>query len=329
MKAAVIAQFGGPEGLVVRDVPTPVARPHEVLIRVYASALNRADVLQRLGRYPPPNDVPRDIPGIELAGMVEALGPDAGRWHVGDRVFGLVGGGAHAEFAVAHEETLARVPDALDWSGAAAVPEAFITAHDALVMQANLRATENVLVLAAGSGVGLAAIQIVRAWGGVPFGTSRTADKIQRAREFGLEDGMALTGPDELAAAVSRWTEQRGMDVVLDLLGGAYVPACIDALALKGRMMLVGAVAGAQATIDIRRILGKRVTLRGTVLRARPLAEKIGVTRAFSEQVVPRLESGELRPVIDSEYSLHQIADAHRRMESNESFGKIVISLQR
>jgi putative PIG3 family NAD(P)H quinone oxidoreductase len=329
MKAAVIAQFGGPDGLTVRDVPTPTPRPHEVLIRVYASALNRADVLQRLGRYPPPNDVPRDIPGLELAGIVEATGPDASRWQIGDRVFGLVGGGAHAEFAVAHEDTLARVPNAIDWPEAAAIPEAFITAHDALVMQAGLRATESVLVLAAGSGVGLAAIQIARAWGAVPFGTSRTADKIDRARAFGLEAGIALNEPDELTEAVSRWTDQRGVDVVLDLLGGGYVQPCINALALKGRMMLVGAVAGAQTMIDVRRILSKRVTLRGTVLRTRALAEKIGVTRAFAEQVVPRFESGELRPVIDSQYSLMQIADAHRRMESNETFGKVVISVRR
>jgi putative PIG3 family NAD(P)H quinone oxidoreductase len=329
MKAAVIAQFGGPDGLTVRDVPTPTPRPHELLIRVYASALNRADVLQRLGRYPPPNDVPRDIPGLELAGIVEATGPDASRWQIGDRVFGLVGGGAHAEFAVAHEDTLARVPNAIDWPEAAAIPEAFITAHDALVMQAGLRATESVLVLAAGSGVGLAAIQIARAWGAVPFGTSRTADKIDRARAFGLEAGIALNEPDELTEAVSRWTDQRGVDVVLDLLGGGYVQPCINALALKGRMMLVGAVAGAQTMIDVRRILSKRVTLRGTVLRTRALAEKIGVTRAFAEQVVPRFESGELRPVIDSQYSLMQIADAHRRMESNETFGKVVISVRR
>jgi putative PIG3 family NAD(P)H quinone oxidoreductase len=328
MKAAVITQFGGPEGLQIRDLPTPTPRERDVLVRVHASALNRADVLQRLGRYPAPNDAPSDVPGLELAGTVEIAGSAPSRWRRGDRVFGIIGGGAHAEFAVVHEEALAAVPALLDWPQAAAVPEAFITAHDALITQAALRRGESVLILAVGSGVGLAATQIVRAWGGVPFGASRTAEKIERAREFGLENGVALEhGPEGLAAAVARWTRQRGVDVVLDLVGGPYVSACLDSLAPKGRMMLVGAVAGSQATIDIRRILGKRLILRGTVLRARSLEEKIEVTRAFAREVTPRVASGELRPVIDSVFPLERIAEAHRRMESNETFGKIVITM--
>jgi putative PIG3 family NAD(P)H quinone oxidoreductase len=329
VRAVVITQPGGPEYLEVREAEQPVPGPRQVLVRVHASALNRADVLQRTGRYPAPNDAPRSIPGIEFAGVVDATGPGATRWQAGERVFGIIGGGGHAEYLVAHEATLAAIPERLDWIGAAAVPEAFITAHDALVTQAGLQAGETVLVLATGSGVGLAAVQVARAWEAVPYGTSRTPDKIERARALGLADGAVVDGsdPQALTAAVAGWTAQRGVDVVLDLLGGPYFPACVEALAVKGRLMMVGAVAGAQSTIDVRRVLGKRLTLRGTVLRARALDEKIAVAEAFSREVVPRLASGELRPVVDSIFPLSRIGDAHRRMESNATFGKVVIDV--
>jgi NADPH2:quinone reductase len=328
MRAAVIVQFGGPEGLQVREVAVPVPRGRDILVRVRASALNRADMLQRLGRYPPPNDVPQDIPGMEFAGEVEGRGREASRWQIGDRVFGIVGGGAQAEYLTVHEDAIAAIPAGLNWHQAAAIPEAFITAHDALVTQAGLRAGDSVIVHAAGSGVGLAALQIVRAWGAAAYGTSRTAEKLERAREYGLTDGVVLDQSlAALGAAVSEWTAQRGVDIVLDLVGGPYVPVSVEALAVKGRLMLVGAVAGAQASIDIRRILSKRLTLRGTVLRARSLDEKIDATRAFAQQIVPLFATGQLRPVIDSVFPLDRIADAHRRMESNDTFGKVVLDM--
>jgi putative PIG3 family NAD(P)H quinone oxidoreductase len=328
MRAAVIPAFGGPEVLEVRNVPRPEPGPGQVLVRVHASALNRADLLQRAGRYPPPNDAPRDIPGLEFAGEIVALGDTVSRWTTGARVFGIIGGGAHAEYVVAHEDVLAAIPDGLDWLDAGAVPEAFITAHDALVTQAKLVAGERVLVHAVGSGVGLAAVQLVRTLGGVPYGTSRTADKIEAARAVGLEDGVALpSGPDGLTAAVARWTGDQGVDVVLDLVGGPYVGPSVEALGLKGRLMLVGTVAGAQATIDVRRILGRRLTLKGTVLRARSRQEKAEVTDAFAREVIPLLANGRVRPVIDRVYPLSEIVDAHRRMESNETVGKVVLDL--
>src|SRR5918999_319893 len=204
MRAVVITKPGGPEVLELREVERPVPGAGEVLVQVRATALNRADLMQREGRYPPPPGVPADIPGLEFAGEVAALGSGARDWREGDRVFGIVGGGAYAEYLVAHERTLAPVPPSLDWDEAAAVPEAFITAHDALVAQAAVRASEVVLIHAVGSGVGLAAAQLARAFGALPYGTSRTEDKVERARAFGVEDGVAL-GRDTaaLAGAVS------------------------------------------------------------------------------------------------------------------------------
>ncbi|MGQ0539634.1 MAG: NAD(P)H-quinone oxidoreductase, partial [Gemmatimonadaceae bacterium] len=318
MRAVVIARHGDPDGLKLREVPEPALPARHVLVRVAAAGLNRADLLQRAGRYPAPGDAPQDIPGIELAGVVVRLGAGAARWRPGDRVFAIVGGGAQAELASVHEELLAAVPDSLSDAAAGAVPEAYITAYDALVTQAQLKAGDRVLIHAVGSGVGLAAVQICRAWGAIPYGTSRTQDKIARASTLGLEAGVAL-GNDlsELVDRCRAWTGGVGMDVVLDLAGGPYVSASLAALAPQGRLMLLGTIAGAEATVDLRRILSARLTLRGSVLRSRSLQEKIAVTRAFAEDVVPRLASGVLSPVIDATYPLDRVSDAYARLDSN------------
>jgi putative PIG3 family NAD(P)H quinone oxidoreductase len=326
MKAVVITKPGGPEVLELREVERPEPGTGEVLVRVRATALNRADLMQREGRYPPPPGAPTDIPGMEFAGDVAAVGPGVREWNEGDPVFGITGGGAYAEYLVAHERTVAAIPASLDWTEAAAVPEAFITAHDALVTQAAVRISESVLIHAIGSGVGLAAAQLARAVGAVPFGTSRTQDKIDRARDFGLEDGVALAGgPGQLAEAVSQWTDGRGIDVVLDLVGGSYVQAGVEALAPRGRLVLIGTVAGVQTPLDLRRVLSRRLTIRGTVMRARALEEKILATRAFASEVVPLLARDIVVPVIDSVFPLSQIAEAHRHLESNATFGKVVV----
>jgi NADPH:quinone reductase-like Zn-dependent oxidoreductase len=243
---------------------------------------------------------------------------------VGDRVFGIAGGGAHAELLAIPARTAARAPGTLSWTDAGAIPEAFITAHDALVTQAKLSRGERVLIHAVGSGVGLAAIQVARAVGAIPFGTSRTADKIERARPLGLERGAALADAGQLASVADTWAP-RGFDVVLDLVGGAYTPASIATLATRGRVMLVGLVAGATASFDLRRILSRRITLIGTVLRARSDDEKASATQAFVRDLGTLLEDGTLRGVVDRVFPLSEIASAHRRMESNESFGKVVL----
>ncbi|HEU4833601.1 MAG TPA: NAD(P)H-quinone oxidoreductase [Pyrinomonadaceae bacterium] len=328
MKAVVITRFGGPEVLEIQDVPAPQPGPDEVLVHVHSTALNRADLLQRIGRYAAPPGIPEHIPGLEFAGEIAGLGANARGWRKADRVMGIIGGGAHAEFVTAHQDALAAVPSNLEWTAAGGIPEVFITAFDAL-QQAGFKAGENVLVHAVGSGVGLAAIQLVRALGGRAFGTSRTPDKIERAKEFGLESGFDVPQPGsltELSDFAANVTEG-GFDVVLDLNGGPYFAASLEAMALKGRIVLIGGVAGNKTAVDLYQILGKRLHIIGTVLRARSLDEKIAITAAFAEEVVPLLARGSIQPVIDSVFPLEQIQSAHRRLESNETFGKVVLTI--
>lgn len=323
MKALVIKQPGDIEVLEIKEVETPIATADRVRVRVCATALNRADILQRMGRYPAPPGAPIDIPGLEFAGEVEQLGPEVREWKVGDRVFGICGGGAHAEFVIVPASHLAAIPSNLDWEQAAAVPEVFITAHDALFTQAGLQPGETVLIHAAGSGVGTAAVQLVRAVGARSIGTSRTADKLERAKELGLDHAIVVENdPSVLIEALST---ERGIDVVLDLVGAAYFETNLRLMAARGRMILVGTTSGSKATLDYGLMMSKRLTIKGTVLRARSVEEKATATRLFAQHVVPLLASGQVKPVVDRSYDLGEIREAHLRMESNESFGKIVI----
>lgn len=328
MRAAWIARFGGPEGLEIREVARPKINEDQVLVRVRASALNRADLLQRQGKYPPPPGTPPEMPGMEFAGEVAEVGAAVRSWKPGQRVFGLLSGAAQAEYIATHELLLAEIPANLSWAEAAAVPEVFITAHDALWIQSRLRPGESVLINAVGSGVGLAAVQLVRAIQAVPYGTSRTPDKIDQAKEYGLEDGLTVRDNfDELAAAAERWTAGKGINVMLELVGGPYIKAAQRLLAAKGRLILVGTVGGATSELEGRYVMSKRLEIRGTVLRARSLDEKIAVTRAFAAEVVPLLASGVLRPTIDSKFPLSEISKAHARLESNETVGKVVVEI--
>ena len=329
MKAVVITRFGCPEVLEIHDVPKPQPGLEEVLVNVRSTALNRADLLQRSGRYAAPAGEPQNIPGLEFAGEVAQLSTNAHRWHKGDRVMGIIGGGAHAEFVTTHQDAVVAVPQNLEWSAAAAVPEVFITAHDAL-RQAGFKAGENVLIHAVGSGVGLAATQLVRALGGHAFGTSRTPDKIERAKPFGLESGYAVPEPSalsELSAFAENVTGGGGFDIVLDLNGGPYFAASIEAMALRGRIILIGGVAGGKIDVDLYQILRKRLHIIGTVIRARSLQEKISITILFAADVVPLLANRTIQPVIDSVFPFEKIQDAHRRLESNETFGKVVLTM--
>ena len=329
MKAVTIVSHGGVEGLDVREVETPGKPAADwVRVRVRAAALNRADILQRMGRYPAPTGFPQEIPGLEFAGEVDEVGDEVHAWKLGQRVFGIIGGGAQAEYIVVPENQLAEIPSNLDWPEAAAIPEGFITAHDALFTQAKLQMGESVLVHAAGSGVGTAAIQLACAAGTRVYGTSRTADKLERAKQYGL-NGSVVVGDDPRAFvdAVREWTNGSGVNVILDLVGAAYMEANLESFASRGRMMLVGTTSGSKATLDFSTVMGKRLSITGTVLRARSAEEKGTATRLFASHVVPLLADGAVQPVVDQIYKLEQVREAHTRLESNESFGKVVLMI--
>lgn len=328
MRAVIITRPGGPEVLEVRSVPTPTPSADYVLVRIRAAGVNRADILQRRGHYPAPPGSPQDIPGMEFAGEVAASGPDAHMWRVGQRVFGIAAAGCYAEYLVVHERVLMEVPANLSWVEAGSVPEVFITAHDGLWKQAALRPSETVLITAVGSGVGIAAVQLVRAINAIPYGTSRNAGKLDRARRLGMEDGVTIDETlSALPAAVEGWTSARGVDVVLDGVGGKYVTAAIRALAPHGRLIMLSQSAGSTAELDLRTALPRRLTLRGSTLRMRPLEGKIQASRAFADEVVPLFARGLLHTVIDAEFPLERVSEAHALLESNQTFGKVVLKL--
>jgi len=324
MKAVVITKAGGPEVLQLREVPAPQPAAGEILVRVRAAGVNRADILQRMGQYPAPPGAPVDIPGLEYAGEVAALGTGALAWNVGDSVMGLVPAGAYAERVTVNESLALRVPSGWSFEQAAAVPEAFITAHDALFRQMRLQAGERLLIHAVGSGVGTAALQLAKAFGVRTFGTSRSAAKLERARALGLEVAIDSSRED-FATVIQRHTGGEGVDVVLDLVGGPVLAGSIQALSRGGRMIVVGLTGGRNASIDLGAVLSKRLAIVGTVLRARSLEEKIGVTAHFAADVLPLLEGGIVRPVVERCYPLAQAAEAHRRLESDAVFGKLVL----
>jgi putative PIG3 family NAD(P)H quinone oxidoreductase len=329
MKAVTITSFGGVNVLEIRDVPdAPPATLDRVRVRVRAAGLNRADILQRLGRYPAPPGYPQEIPGIEFAGEVASIGDEVSEWKLGDRVFGIIGGGGQAEYVCVPANHLARIPENLDWAQAAAVPEVFMTAHDALFTQCGVTTGEHVLIHAAGSGVGTTAIQLVRAAGAFAYGTSRTADKLERAKEFGLNSSIAVNGdPAAFAEAAIKWTGGAGVNVVLDLVGSAYLQANLRSLATGGRLIFVGTTSGSKAEIDYGVVMSKRLKIMGTSLRTRSAEEKATATRLLAQQVVPLLASGQVRPVIDKVFNMADVRAAHERVESNESFGKVVLRM--
>lgn len=327
MRAVVISRPGAPDVLELRQVDPPEPGKGEVRIRVRATAVNRADLLQRRGMYPAPSDAPADIPGLEFAGEVEAIGAGVQEHKVGDRVFGLAGGGTYADLLVVPARTAIAMPAGMSFVEAAAVPEAFITAYDGLVLQGELAAGEDVLIPAVGSGVGTAAVQIARAIGARPIGTARTASKLDRAAaELELEERI-LVEAGRFANDVLARTNGRGVDVVLELVGGDYFAEDIACLAPKGRIVLVGLMAGAQAQVDLGTVLRKRIVIRGTVLRSRPLEEKIAVSQSFARHLVPLFARGALKPVVGGVLPLAEAAAAHELAEKNDTFGKLVLTV--
>lgn len=329
MNAIRITQPGPPSVLRLVQLPDPEPGPGEVRVQVVAAGVNRADLLQREGHYPAPAGWPADIPGLEYAGVVDALGPGVAEPAVGTRVMGLVGGGGYAERVVVPAAEAVGVPAGLELAEAAALPEVFITAHDALCARLGVgpgvASGAVVLIHAVGSGVGTAALQLAREWGLETVGTSRTGWKLERAAELGL--GTAVQPIDgRFADRVLEATEGRGADAIVDLVGGAYLEENLRSLATLGRQVVVGLTAGRRATLDLGLLLRKRATLVGTVLRSRPAPEREAAARGFAADVVPLVADGRVRPVIDTVLPAADAARAHELVASNATFGKVVLS---
>ena len=311
--------------LEVVDVERPVAGAGEVLVEIAAAGLNRADCLQRRGFYPAPPGAPPDIPGLEFAGTVVERGSGAGQFAIGARVMGIAGGGAMATHIAAHERTLVPVPAVLDLERAAAVPEVFMTAYDALFLQGGLEMGDDVVVHAAGSGVGTAAVQLVARAGARSIGTSRDESKLERCRALGMSEALLVDGEKRFADRVRAMTGGSGAAIILDSIGAAYLEENMRALAVGGRLIVIGLLGGGGGTLPLGLLLSRRARLLGTVLRSRPLEEKAELAQRFTTQVLPLLADGRLVPVVDAVMPMSEVRAAHRRMESNDTFGKIVL----
>lgn len=325
MKAIVIERAEGVGSLVYRDIPDPEPGPEDLLVAVKATALNRADLLQRRGNYPQPGPGSEyEVPGLEFAGEVIAIGNRVDGFAPGDRVMALVTGGAYAEQALVHYRHVAKVPRGLSWQEAGATPEVFITAHDAL-MQCGLKAGESVLIHAAGSGVGTAAVQIAKMLGASQvFGTASSADKLDRARELGLDIGINYRD-QQFADVIKEVTGGRGVDVILDVVGADYLAGNLASLAVQGRMIIVGLMGGARTEVNLGVIQSRRLHIMGTGLRSRPHEERAAAVQSFAKSVLPHIGSGRLRVVIDRVIPLAETQAGHEYMETNANFGKIVV----
>jgi NADPH:quinone reductase len=326
MRAVVVDGFGGPEVLRLGEAPRPRPGPGQVLIRVAATSVNRADLQQRAGNYPPPPGE-SEILGLEVAGVIEELGADVADWRLGDRVMTLVGGGGYAEHALAPASTLMPVPDGMDFVQAAAISEVWLTAYLNLFREAGLRAGETLLVHGGASGVGTAAIQLAKVLGpSRVIVTVGSADKAAACRALGADHAIPYK-TDDFARRVLEITEKRGADVILDHIGGAYLEPNLACLALYGRLVIIGLLGGARAELNIGRLMVKRQRIIGSVLRARPVEEKAEITKAFREQVLERFARGELKPVIHEVLPLEQARRAHELMAASANIGKLVLEV--
>ena len=324
MRAITLPEHGGPEVLTLAEVPDPVPGPDEILVRVAHSAVNRADTLQRMGGYPDPVRRDVEIPGLEFAGTVEAVGHRVTVWSVGDRVMGIEAGACYAELVVTHERQALPVPDGLDLGDAAAVPEVFLTAWDALVVQGGLTSGRWALVHAGASGVGTAAIQIAKAIG-ARIAVTCSAGKMQACSTLGA-DIVLERSPNDWTAELTGLVPG-GVDVVLDVIGGDEVDRNLKVVRREGTIVQVGLMGGGRTPVNLGLLLTKRVHWIGTTLRARPLEQKIDVCQRFIAEVLPLFDAGALHPVIDSRFPLERTADAHRHMEADANIGKILLDV--
>ncbi len=326
MKAVKIKTFSEQPILELDELAKTNPESLEVKVQIKAAGVNQADLLQAKGKYPAPSGYPQDIPGLEFAGVITELGQAVDKLKVVDRVFGLTGGGAYAEELVIHWQCVSKIPDNISFIEAAALPEVLITAYDALITQMKLSMGETLLISAIGSGVGLAALQIAKNMGVTVIGSSRTKEKLSKAQSFGLDHSLCVEG-GRFSAPVKEICPS-GVNVVLELVGGDYFNEDIESAAVQGRIILVGLLAGRTTNIDLGKILTKRLLVKGTTLRARPLAEKILANQILEKNLVPLIEAGKLQPIIDEIFPLKEATQALEYLASNKSFGKIVLTCE-
>ena len=326
MRAIVYTAAGGPEVIAIKEVPSPTAGQGQLRVRVRAAGLNRADIYQRRGGYPAPPGWPADIPGLEYAGEVESAGPGVTRWRSGDRVMGLVGGGAQAELLVVREAEALPIPRNLSFAEAAAIPEAFYTAYDALVTRGRLRAGERVLIHAIGSGVGTATAQIAKHLGATVIGTSRSAAKLSRAAAYGMDVGI------DTSSTALRDAGGGPINLIVDVIGGPGLADHLAMLAPRGRLVILGLMGGRKGEVELEQVLHKRLEIIGSVMRSRAAEERAALVGELGQRLLPLFQPGDgpavLRPVLDRTYPMERIAEAHGVMERNENFGKLVLEIQ-
>ncbi len=325
MRAVVMTGPGGPEVLRLTEVEDPVPSEGELLVRVKVAALNRADLLQREGRYPPPPGIRPDILGLEFAGEIVGTPAAQSRFHAGDRVMGLTGGAAQAELVAIPEGLLLPLPPKMSFEEGAAIPEAFLTAHDALFARAEIARGDAVLIHAVGSGVGTALLQLARLAGCSTLGTSRNVEKLARTTALGLQHALPVGSPPLFADRVMELTAGMGANAILDLVGAAYLSENLKSLASSGRLVQIGTLAGTTAPIDLGLLMRKRASLVGTVLRTRALSERVALTARFRETALPAFTDGQLAPVVERVFPAAEVQAAHVLLASDEGFGKLVL----
>jgi NADPH:quinone reductase len=325
MTAIAIRAPGGPEVLTPEPRPVPSPGAGEILVKVAAAGVNRPDVMQRMGQYPPPPGAP-DIPGLEIAGEVVACGPGVTRWKQGDKVMALVVGGGYAEYCLAHESHALPVPSGLSLIEAAAVPETFFTVWYNAFERGRLAAGETALIHGGTSGIGTTAIQLAKAFGARAIATAGTSEKCEACRKLGAEVAINYKTED-FVEATKKATGGRGADLVLDIIGGDYIERNYEAAAVEGRILQIAFQSSPRATVDFRRLMLKRLTHTGSTLRARAVADKAAIARAIEAKVLPLIATGRVKPVIDSTFALREAAAAHARMDSSQHIGKIVLTL--
>ncbi|MEL7003433.1 MAG: NAD(P)H-quinone oxidoreductase [Bacteroidota bacterium] len=326
MKAIVISQPGGPEVLQIEERPEPVVSKDEVLIEVKAAGVNRPDVIQRMGRYPAPKGVPADIPGLEVAGIVKDVYDKNCRWKIGDEVCALVGGGGYAEYVLAPAEQCLPIPKGLNFAQAASLPETFFTVWTNVFDRGHFKRGDSALVHGGTSGIGVTAIQMIKACGGKVYTTAGSDEKCQFAEEIGATKAINYREVDfeEQIAAL----EPQGVDIILDMIGGDYTAKNIDLLKVEGCLVIINAMKGRTADVDLMKVMVKRLTITGSTLRPRDASFKYKIAQNLEKHIWSFIENGEIKPVIYKTYPLHQASEAHALMESSQHIGKIVLTLE-